>query len=138
MRSDWPPRPHDPRDRIAVAGVDAWEVRVFPPGSRHHRYFAGREMLHLQLWDARRGISVLTPSRITAGRYEVFPVHDWKLAVADFQELRELVAKELGIRLPGTRRQRALEEWFVARDVRAAEAIQAHEVRKVTRSPGSG
>ena len=118
MRRGWPPRPHDPRDRVPVAWVDDWEVRVFPAGSRHHSYFAREGMLHLQLWNPRRGLSVLTPSSLTAQRYEAFPVRAERIAVRDFGELRNALGQQLGVWLPGLRRQRALEQWFVEREMR--------------------
>lgn len=104
-----PPRPHDPDERILVdtcppgLGVPTyrhWEVRLFDPAGLFHFYFGAKGMLHLQLWHPWSGVSLLTPSRLTSARYEVFPVAGWKLAATDYAELVAAVHAEHGITLP--------------------------------------
>lgn len=66
-----PVRPHDPKDRLAVASLAEWEVRVFDPTGSFFSFFRRHGLLHLQLWHPASGTSVLTPSRLTGGRYEL-------------------------------------------------------------------
>lgn len=60
---------HAPHDRELLARVGPWEVR------RHAddrcADFATRSLLHLQLWNPVLRVSVLTPSRLTGGRFEI-------------------------------------------------------------------
>jgi hypothetical protein len=143
----WPPAPHDPRDRALIStivvpaqafrahssrhgssgrrGASAstrWEVRAFPSGGRMHRYFAPRGLLHLQLWQPESGVSMLTPSRITLGRWEVFPVEGWKLGVDQVADLRRLVRASFRVEPPTAAQLAAAQAWFVARQERLALA----------------
>lgn len=122
---DGPPPPHDRSGRRVVARVGEWEVRTFAEGSRMHAYFAPRGLLHLQLWHPARGVSVLTPSRLTAHHWEVFPVAGWKLPVSDEHLLREVIARRLGLELPSPATLEALQRWFLDRAIR--EALRAQE-----------
>ena len=108
-----PPRPHDPRERILVdtCAPDLahptyrhWEVRQFDPAGIFHCYFGDHGMLHLQLWHPWSGVSLLTPSRLTAGRYEVFPSAGWKLADRDYSVVATAVRREHGVALPSAER----------------------------------
>jgi hypothetical protein len=92
-----------------VALFAQWEVRIFHPARRMHRYFAPRGFLHLQLWEAELGFSLLTPSRLTAGRYEAYPVGGWKLAHRSLETLRGL----LPVEIPDEALIRELEHFYV-------------------------
>ena len=76
-RKPWSPPPHEPRERVEIARLGDWEVRAFRPEGVKHHYFAPRGMLHLQLRHSAAGISLLTPSRLTLRRYEVYPIAEW-------------------------------------------------------------
>ena len=116
----WPPPPHDPRERICVASVGGWEVRVFPDGDPRGAYLARHGMAHLQLWHPAQRVSVLTPSRLTAGSYELFPYGGWKFACPDLEDLLRALDEEHGLALVPPARLRALETWFVERTARSA------------------
>jgi hypothetical protein len=111
----WPATPHDPRERVVVAVLDEWNVLAFPRDGVLHRYFAARGFLHLQLWHRARGISVLTPSRLTRDRFEVSSVPGWKYRPRDYETLRSEALDVLGLVLPAAPIVRALERWFVIR-----------------------
>ncbi len=96
----WPPPPHDPRERILVDHLGDWEIRVFSPTGDFHRYFAAKGMLHVQLWHAEARLSLLTPSPITAGRFEVYPLAGWKHARHGYRELAQEVRSGCGVVLP--------------------------------------
>ncbi len=105
----YPVRPHDPRDRIVVERLDggrcgnplsAWEARVFDPAGPFHVYFLGRNLLHLQLWQPWFGISILTPSRLTGGRWEAWPVRGWKSGALDYASLTAALTREFAVALP--------------------------------------
>jgi hypothetical protein len=62
---------HVPSDRELLARVGPWEVRRHAVADERFAYFASRALLHLQLWHPEQRISVLTPSRLTGGRFEL-------------------------------------------------------------------
>ena len=95
-----PPPPHDPSERILVEYLGDWEIRIFSPSGIFHRYFAAKGMLHVQLWHPEARVSLLTPSPITAGRYEIYPLAGWKHARHSYQALVEDVRAGCGLDLP--------------------------------------
>jgi hypothetical protein len=116
---DWPPPPHDPRERAVLFHIaGGWEVRAFPRDDRRFAYFVPRGLWHLQLWHPSRRISILTPSRLTRGLYEIFPVNGWKTAAPDIDELRSAVESAHAVTLPGPAALAALELWLVHGEVR--------------------
>lgn len=119
-----PPPPHDPRDRVLVDTVGDWEVRCFAPGDPKFHYFVTRRLLHVQLWHPAARVSVLTPSRLTAGLFEAFPHEGWKARVRCPDALAAMVERDHGLALPALPRLAALVSWHV----RAAE-------RRATRTP---
>jgi hypothetical protein len=90
-----PPPPHDPCERELVHAIDEWEVRIFDES--RFQYFVERGLWHLQLWHPRSNVSVLTPSRLTANAYEVFPIAGWKQRAHDPKTVRALVDREHAI-----------------------------------------
>ena len=125
--SAWPPPPHDPRERVPLIEVEGWEVRCFARSDPKRDYFISRGFWHLQLWYAARGVSVLTPSRLTAGRWELYPYRGWKATASDEEGVVRLLRGEHHVTLPGVPWLRALERWFVT-----------GEVRSETPGPGAG
>lgn len=105
-----PPPPHNPVERELAMRVGAWEVRVF--GGRKLEYFVSRGFWHLQLWHPDAGISILTPSRLTRGLYEAFPIACWKIQAPDYDKLISLLQGTRGVALPAAvdvlRMERAL------------------------------
>jgi hypothetical protein len=106
------PPPHAPEDRVAISALDAgWEVRQFAEADRKLAYFAARGFAHLQLWQPAARVSVLTPSRITGGNFELWsqgarvPCRRWD-DVADLLDAERVAA-------PGRAAIRALERWFI-------------------------
>jgi hypothetical protein len=49
-----------------------WQLLATAHNDPRHRYLAARGMLHLQLFHAGQELSLLTPSPLTAGRYELW------------------------------------------------------------------
>jgi hypothetical protein len=90
--------------------LGAWEARLF--GSRMFEYFASRDLWHMQLWHPESGVSVLTPSRLTRGRYEAFPLSGWK-ATADYRCLAMQVLEEHGVAMPDASEVLRLEQALV-------------------------
>ena len=85
----WPPPPHDPRERELALTIGGWEVRLF--GGRMFAYFVTRGLWHMQLWHPIARISILTPSRLTRGCYEAFPLASWKAQAPDYEGLVRLI-----------------------------------------------
>ncbi len=105
------PPPHDPAEREVAHAVDGWEVRVFT-GSKF-AYFAPRGLWHVQLWHPRACVSVLTPSRLTAEAYEIFPSAGWKRRCATHEEVARVLAAEHGVAFLDARALREVERVFV-------------------------
>ncbi len=93
-----PPPPHDPRDRELVMHLGAWEVRVST--GRAFEYFVPRGLWHVQLWHPEAQISILTPSRLTAGAFEAFPSRGRKARSSVYPALREALETEHGTMFP--------------------------------------
>lgn len=94
--------------------MGAWEIRVFSPSGTFHRYFRAHGMLHVQLWHPEAGVSLLTPSALTADQYEVFPFAGWKHARRSYPQLCVEVAAGIGVTLPAQERLEALAAMFTA------------------------
>jgi hypothetical protein len=116
-RRTWPPPPHDPREREIALEVSGWEVRVF--GARKFQYFVTRGYWHLQLWHPRARISVLTPSRLTRGFYEAYPIANWKGQALHYDQLVSLLAGIHDTPLPSKADVMRLERALVDDVVRA-------------------
>lgn len=86
----WPPPPHDPRERELALVIDGWELRLF--GERKFQYFVTRGLWHVQIWHPTGRVSVLTPSRLTCGFYEAYPIANWKAQAPDYKRLVALIA----------------------------------------------
>ncbi|MBX3185368.1 MAG: hypothetical protein KF819_00070 [Labilithrix sp.] len=115
-----PPPPHDPRERDLALTLEGWEVRVF--GDRQFEYFATRGFWHVQLWHPRAGVSILTPSRLTRGFYEAFPVAGWKGQAPDYEHLATLV-REHRVALPSKAALLRIERAFVDDVVHARDPM---------------
>ncbi len=110
-----PPPPHDPTERVLITHLEGWEVRDFALDDSRYGYFLRHGFLHLQLWHPARGVSLLTPSRLTSDQYEVFPLAGWKRRHADWSALRSQVLREHAVLLPSLVELRAIDRWFVRR-----------------------
>lgn len=111
-RERFPPPPHDPRERVPLADLGAWQVLQFPREDPKLAYFTTRGFLHLQLWHAGARLSILTPSRLTAGRFETWRAGGPRTSAAEWSELAAQVAD---VTLPVAAQVRALERWMVSR-----------------------
>jgi hypothetical protein len=107
--------PHDPREREVVAWAGGWQVRQFPRVDPKLAYFAERGFLHLQLWSACDHTSILTPSRLTAGRFDGWIAGGPRFVVSSWGELADALAGRRVIAPPASE-VRALERWLVMRD----------------------
>ena len=91
---DWPAPPHDPIERIVLDRLGECDLRAFALHDPRCAYLLRRDMGHLQLWHARSGVSVLTPSRLTCQRWELdapgSPRQRCRLATLD--ELAEILS----------------------------------------------
>lgn len=105
------------RETFAVLGD--WEVRRHIEEQGHHVYFASRGFLHLQLWHPTARVSILTPSRLTHDRFEI-----WRDGVRIAVRTWDDVAAALpDLAMPGRSELAALCWWTVVRD--EAEARDA-------------
>jgi hypothetical protein len=121
----WPPPPHDPRERDLTMLLDGWEVRLF--GGRKFEYFVARDFWHLQLWHPEARVSLLTPSRLTCGFYEAFPIAGWKAQAPDYGQIARMARREHGVALPEAARVEWIEHAFVHAVVRQARPATARD-----------
>ncbi|WP_437630612.1 hypothetical protein [Sorangium sp. So ce854] len=117
----WPPPPHDPRERELALVVAGWEVRIFT--GRKFEYFVARGFWHLQLWHPEARVSVLTPSRLTRGLYEAYPIENWKAQAPDYDKLAALLGGLFAARLPDASAVLRLERALVADVVRGSGGV---------------
>ncbi|WP_437686139.1 hypothetical protein [Sorangium sp. So ce176] len=117
----WPPPPHDPRERELALVVAGWEVRLF--GGRKFEYFVARGFWHLQLWHPEARVSVLTPSRLTRGLYEAYPIANWKAQAPDYDKLAALLDGLSTARLPEASAVLRLERALVDEVVRGGGGV---------------
>ena len=97
-----PAAPHDPWERAAVHARYGWEIRTYPWNSRLHRVASDNGTLHLQIWYPAVGLSILTPSRLTGGKYEV-QMADERVRMCCAATMAEIVYDWAGVRLPCSR-----------------------------------
>jgi hypothetical protein len=102
---------HAPCDREVVAHVGPWEVRRHAAGDIRFAYLASRSLLHLQLWQPARRISVLTPSRLTGDRFEIAAC--WRRAWVS--TWHGVLAQLPDLQLPSGAELAALTTWLVCR-----------------------
>lgn len=107
---------HARTERVQFAAFGDWEVWRHPEGQSAHRYFSSRGFLHLQLWHPTAHVSILTPSRLTRDRFEIWR-HGIRIAVRSWDD----VAGRLpDLTVPGATEVAALCWWTVVRDETAA------------------
>ncbi|MBX3225658.1 MAG: hypothetical protein KIT84_31230 [Labilithrix sp.] len=109
--SAWPPPPHDPRDREEAYALGEWQVRVAT--GRMFEYFVPRGLWHVQLWHPETRISILTPSRLTMGAWEAFPLQTWKARRETWSSLALALAAEHDVKLPSAAEVAWVESTFV-------------------------
>jgi hypothetical protein len=90
-------------------------VRRHDEAERPHSYFARRGFLHLQLWHPAVKTSILTPSRLTNGRFEIWR-DGLRIVQGDWRGVTRCLA---GIALPTATEIDAFCRWTVLRDARA-------------------
>ena len=128
-RAEWPPPPHDPRERELAMRLGEWDIRLF--GNRKFQYFVTRGFWHLQLWHPAARISVLSPSRLTCGFYEAYPIANWKAQAPNYDGLVSLIAGTHGPPLPTTAEIKRAEKALVDDVVASAWRIGARDRRNV-------
>jgi hypothetical protein len=92
-------------------GIDGWELRLF--GERKYQYFVTRGLWHVQLWHPTARVSVLTPSRLTCGFYEAYPIASWKAQAPDYERLVARIAGVHSVALPSAGTLAKVEKAFV-------------------------
>ena len=117
----WPPPPHDPRERERIATVSGWEIRQFV--GQKYLYFVRNGFWHVQLWHPRARVSVLTPSRLTRDRYELFPSAGWKARAQKYADLAPLIAGEHPVSLLPEHALRELERTLVQRVITRVQRL---------------
>jgi hypothetical protein len=96
------PAPHDPSERALLHAQYGWQIRTYPWNSPQHLVYKTKGMLNLQLWYPKVRLSVLTPSRLTDGQYEI-RMGDEVVRVRRSLEVAELLHDWAGVRLPCSR-----------------------------------
>jgi hypothetical protein len=116
---------HGVGERVAFAQLGAWQVKRHAESAEPHAYFASRGFLHLQLWHPEAQVSILTPSRFTHGRFEIW--RDWaRIAVRDWGDV---IRRLSDLALPTAVEINALVRWTVIRDETDARGAGPAEAR---------
>ncbi len=117
---------HAPGERETFATLGDWEVKRHAESQGHHAYFASRGFLHLQLWHADARVSILTPSRLTNGRFEIWR-EGVRISVRTWDEVASRLAE---LAMPSGTEVAAMYAWTVVRDEVDARA-SAEELDRV-------
>jgi len=107
---------HNPEQRCFVHQVGSWYILRHAANDPMVSWLAPRGLLHLQLYHAPTGLSVLTPSGLTEGTYELGEGAE-RARYHCYGCLNGHLVREHGVHLPCLRSVRWAERWFV----RAAE-----------------
>lgn len=103
---------HAPDEREVIATLtDGWEVRQFRTHDRRLSYFAKRGFAHVQLWHAGQRVSIVTPSRLTAGMFDAWQ-NGLRWSAPTWPALASVLAPA-GITVLARHEARAIERWFV-------------------------
>lgn len=113
----WPEAPHDPRERFVEAELRGWELRLYQVGEPKERALAVRGLLHAQLWHPGLRVSLLTPSHLTYGQYEVCRARNERWRSWHYRPLRAMF-RHFEIDAPSEHELAMVERWFVQRRVR--------------------
>ena len=116
---------HSIVERPLFAALGEWEVRRHLETGREHAYFTSRGFLHLQLWHDAARVSILTPSRLTGDRFEIWR-DGIRIRVGSWAEV---VARLSGLALPRANEIATLWLWTVVRDETAAYGARRALVR---------
>lgn len=102
---------HAPDQRVLLAEFGAWQLRQFAEGDQRLEYFSLKGFAHVQLWNPAACVSIITPSKLTGGHFEVWIDGD-RFAEPTWRPIEiELAAR--GIEPPTQHEIRAIERWFV-------------------------
>ena len=101
-------RLHDPYTRRLVGHVDDWELRVFGETDPGYVELARSGYLHLQLWNRRHHVSLLTPSPYTNDAFEISPIKGKVFRARDLDRIRIELIGQYGLKLPPTSRMNHL------------------------------
>lgn len=111
---------HDPAKRVVVLHMRDWELRAFSKEDPHYQTYAARALLHLQLYHPVARVSVLTPSHLTRGRLEVYPIKSRRVRLSSYWQLRDILVRYHGVEPPSPPVLAAAIRWFVVRVTRTS------------------
>ena len=107
------PTTHDPAERVVIGHVGEWQIRDFPRERLEDGFSRSPGIGHVQLWLPHAEVSVLTPSILTRGRWEAYPVNWARFSTSYFGLLNEFLRVELGVELPTGPEMHRVVRWFV-------------------------
>ena len=91
---------HNHRLRVLVFWLGEWEVLMYRPCSDMHRLLVVNGMFHLQLWHPESLTSILTPTTLTEGQFEVSPLFGSEFKTEAYDELRPILQAARNISPP--------------------------------------
>lgn len=103
---------HDPATRELVAIVGQWQVRQFAATDPRMLYGRTHGLLHVQLCHPHLQVSILTPSRLTGGKFE-FCSNEQRFSVATWAQLRARCSGDV-VGLPSAIEIASLQHWLVS------------------------
>ncbi|MEN0064212.1 MAG: hypothetical protein AAGA48_18825 [Myxococcota bacterium] len=128
--SPTPPAFHDRGSRCLIDHTPSgWQVFGHPLNDERHRYFAPRGMLHLQWWRSEPEVSLITPCRLTEGRFELWtPTRHVRCCC--YNQLVRLMTKEFPFPPPPRHAMRRY-EWSFVRVFEIGAVSREHERRSM-------
>ena len=106
------PAEHWPDRRALVYTHEGWECRSHARNDVNYSEMAARGQLHLQLWLPHARISILTPSLLTDGEFEVCLLGD-VVRASCYAELDEVLMTVAGVAPPCPGFVQYLQTWLV-------------------------
>ncbi len=91
---------HNHRLRALVFWLGDWEVLMYRPCSDVHRLLVVNGMFHLQLWHPESQTSILTPTSLTGGQFEVAPLFGSAFQCEDYAEIAAIIEAARNIQAP--------------------------------------
>ena len=91
---------HDHHRRALVFWLGEWEVLMYRPCSDMHHLLVVNGMFHLQLWHPESKTSILTPTALTDGKFEVAPLFGSEFRTDSYEDLAPILEAARNLLIP--------------------------------------
>ena len=95
---------HNHKLRALVFWLGEWEVLMYRPCSDIHRLLVVNGMFHLQLWHPDSQTSIITPTTLTDGKFEIAPLFGSEFRTDSYEDLGPILEAAKTISIPPAER----------------------------------